>query len=61
MVGDVDHADFAADALGAPGEVAGVEAEGAVFMVAAPDADDVDAFGADTGIGWLAAFFEGSG
>ena len=60
MVGHVDDADLAAHTFRAPGEVAGVEAEGAVLVVAAPDADDVDSFGADTGVGWLTAFLEGS-
>jgi len=60
VVGDGDDAYFARDAFGAPGEVAGVEAEGAVFGVAAAGADEVDAFGADAGCGRLAAFFEGS-
>jgi len=58
--GDGDDADFARDAFGAPGEVAGVEAQGPVFLVAAAGADEVDAFGADARVGGLAAFFEGS-
>ena len=58
--GHDDDAHFAGDAFGAPGEVARVEAEGPVFLVAAAGADEVDAFGADAGVGGLAAFFEGS-
>ena len=60
VVGYVQDAGFARGAFGAPGEVAAVQAEAAVFVVAAPDAHDVDAFGTDAGVGWLTAFFEGS-
>ena len=60
VVGDRDDADFAGDAFGAPAEVPGVEAEGAVFVVPATDTDNVDTFGADTGVGGLAAFLESS-
>lgn len=58
MVGDGDDTDFAGDAFGTPAEIPRVEAEGTVFLVAATGADDVDAFGADTGVGGLAAFFK---
>lgn len=58
MEGDGDDANFAGNAFGAPAEVPGVEAEGAVFVVAATGTDDVDAFGADTGVGRLTAFFK---
>ena len=58
--GDDNDAHFAGDAFAAPREVAGVEAEGAVLLVAAAGADEVDTFGADAGVGGLAAFFEGS-
>ena len=60
VVGDRDDADFAGDTFGAPAEVPRVKAEGAVFVVTAADADDVDAFGTDTGVGRLATFLEGS-
>lgn len=56
-----DDADLAGHAFGAPGEIAGVEAEGAELVGAAADADHVDALVADTGVGWLAPLFEGSG
>ena len=59
VVGDRDDADFAGDAFRAPAEIPGIEAEGAVFVVTASNADDVDAFGTDTGVGRLAAFLEG--
>ena len=59
--GHADDADLAGHAFGTPGEVAGVEAEGAKFVGAAADADHVDALVADTGVGWLTALFEGSG
>ena len=55
-----DDAHFAGDALGAPREVARVEAQGAEFAVAAARADEVDAFGADAGVGGLAALLESS-
>jgi hypothetical protein len=55
-----DDAHFAGDALAAPGEVAAVETEGAVFGVAAAGTDEMDAFVADTGVGWLTSLLEGS-
>ena len=58
VVGHDDHAGLAGAALGAPGEVARVEAEGAVLVVAAAGADGVDALVADTGVGGLAAGLE---
>lgn len=60
MEGDGDDADFAGDALAAPGEVAGVDAQAAELAVAATRADEVDALGADTGVRRLAALLEGS-
>jgi hypothetical protein len=57
--GDGNDTDFAGDALTAPGEVAGVEAQGAEFAVAAAGADEMDTLGADTGVGRLATFLEG--
>lgn len=56
----IEDANFASDAFGAPGEIAGVDAEGTEFLVAAADADEMDALGTDTGVGWLTAFLEGS-
>ena len=53
-----DDAHFAGHALGAPGEVAGVDAQGTVFLVAAARADEMDTLGTDTGVGGLAAFLE---
>jgi hypothetical protein len=61
MVGDDNDADFASDALRAPGEVARFETESAEFSVASSSADEMDTFGTDTGVGWLTALFEGSG
>lgn len=60
VVGHPDDAAFPGDALGAPGEVAGVEAHGAELAIAAAGADEVDAFGADAGVGGLAALLESS-
>ena len=60
MERDDDDTDFSGDALGAPGKVAGVEAQGAVFGVAAAGANEMDTFVANTGVGWLAALLEGS-
>ena len=59
MEGDADDADFAGDALAAPGKVAAVEAEGAEFAVAAAGADEMDAFRADTRVRGLTPFLEG--
>lgn len=58
MEGDSNDADLAGDALRAPGEVAGVETQGAELAVAAAGAHEMDALGADTGVGWLTAGFE---
>lgn len=58
MEGHADHTDFARDAFRAPAEVTGVNAEGSVFGVAATGADEVDAFVADSGVCWLAAFLK---
>lgn len=58
VVGDSDDTSLAGAALRGPGEVARVETQGAVLVVAAAGADGVDALGADTGVGTLAASFE---
>jgi len=58
MESDNYDTDFAGNALGAPGEVAGLETQGAVFFVAAAGADKMDALVADSGVGWLAAFLK---
>jgi hypothetical protein len=60
MEGYDDDTGLAGDAFGAPAEVAAVETEGAVFGVAAADADEMDALAADTGVGWLTTFLERS-
>ena len=58
MVGDGDDTGLAGAALGAPGEVTGVETESSVLVVAATGSDGVDALRADTGVGTLATGFE---
>jgi hypothetical protein len=58
VVGDGDDTGLAGAALGGPGEVTGVETEGTVLVVTATGADGVDALGADTGVGSLAAGLE---
>ena len=58
--GDDDDTHFARDALGAPGEVARVETQRAVFGVAAADPDEMYALVADTGVGWLTTLLESS-
>lgn len=58
VVGDGDDAHLARGALGRPREVAAVEAQRAVLVVAAAGAHGVDALGADLGLGWLAAALE---
>ena len=60
MEGHADDTDFAGDAFGSPAEIAGFKAEAAVFGVAAPGADEMDGFAADTGVGGLTALLEGS-
>lgn len=56
--GDGDDTGLAGAALGAPGEVARVETQGTVLVVAAAGADGVDTLGTNTGVGTLAASFE---
>jgi len=58
VVGDNDDTGLAGAALGGPGEVAGVEAQGTVLVVTATGADGVNTLGTDTGVGLLAAGLE---
>lgn len=60
MEGHLNDADLAGDAFGAPGEVAGIEAEGAILGVTTTGADEMDTLSADTGVGWLAALLKSS-
>ena len=60
MVGHGDDTHFPGYAFGAPGEIAGVETEGTIFLVAAAGADKMDTLGADSCVGWLTAFLERS-
>lgn len=58
VVGDDDDTGLAGAALGGPGEVARVETQGTVLVVAAAGADGVDSLGADSGVGLLSARLE---
>jgi hypothetical protein len=58
VVGDGDDTGLAGAALRGPGEVARVETQGTVLVVAAAGADGMDSLGADTGVGLLAAGLE---
>jgi hypothetical protein len=58
VVGDGDDTGLAGAALGAPGEVARVETQGAVLVVAAAGANGVDTLGTNTGVSTLAASLE---
>ena len=58
MEGHGDYTDFAGYTFRTPGEITRFETEGAIFGVAATGADQMDTLGADTGVGWLAAFLE---
>ena len=60
MEGNADNADFASYAFGTPGEVAALETESTVFGIAATSTDEMDTFGADTGVGRLAALLKSS-
>ena len=60
MEGYADDADFARYAFGAPGKVARIDSEGTVFGVTPTGADEMDAFIANSGVGWLAALLKGS-
>lgn len=58
MVDDADDTGLAGGALGGPGEVAGVETQGAVLVVTTTGADGVNTLGANTGAGTLATSLE---
>ena len=58
MVGHGDDTHFPGYAFRAPGEVAGVETEGTIFLVAAAGADEMDTLRANSCVGWLTAFLE---
>lgn len=58
--GDGNDTGLAGDTLAAPGEVAGVDAEGTELAVATTGAHKMDTLGSDTGVGGLAALLEGS-
>lgn len=58
VIGDGDDTGLAGAALGGPGEVAGVKAQGTVLVVSTAGADGVDALRTDTGVGSLAAGLE---
>lgn len=60
VISHIDDTDLASDALGAPGEIAGVKAKGTEFAVAAADADDMDALRANTGVRGLSTFLKSS-
>ncbi len=58
VVGDSNDSGLAGAALGGPGKVAGFETEGTELAVTATGADGVNALGANTGVGTLAASLE---
>lgn len=58
VVGDGNDTGLAGAALGGPGEVTGVEAQGTVLVVTATSADGVDSLGTNLGVGTLAASLE---
>ena len=60
MEGHADDTDFAGYSFRAPGEISTFEAEAAIFSVTTTGADEMDTLGADSGVGWLAAFLKGS-
>jgi hypothetical protein len=58
VVDDTDDTGLAGGTLRSPGKVTRVETQGTVLVVATAGADSVDALGADTGVGLLAAGLE---
>ena len=60
LTGDNNDTGLAGAALRGPGEVARVEAERTVLVVATAGADGVDALGTNTGVRRLATCLEGS-
>jgi hypothetical protein len=60
VISDTDDTGLACASLTSPGEVTGVETKSSEFAVAAAGADEMDALGADTGVGRLTTFLESS-
>lgn len=58
VVDDTDDTGLLGDALGAPGEVAGVETQSTELAVSAAGADKMDTLCANTSIGGLATLLE---
>ena len=58
VVDDTDDTGLLGDALGTPGEVAGLETQSTELAVAAAGADKVDTVSANTSVGRLATFLE---
>ena len=58
VVDDGDDTALSGAALGTPGKVASLEAQGSIFVVSTTSSDGVNTLGADTGVGTLAASFE---
>jgi hypothetical protein len=61
MIDYENDANFAGNSLGAPGKVAGIDAEGAVFLIAAASAHEMDTLSSNAGVGWLTTFLKRSG
>lgn len=60
VISDDDDTSLASAAFRGPGEVAGVETQRTVLVVATAGADNVNTFGTDTGVGRLTTRLEGS-
>ena len=60
VVGHDDDTDFAGDSFGAPGEIAGIEAESTKLLVAAASTNEMNALGSNTCVCWLSTLLEGS-
>jgi len=55
-----DDTGLSGDALAAPAEVAGFESQSSELSVTAAGADEMDALGTNSSVGWLPTFLEGS-
>jgi len=58
--GDTDDTGLASNTLGSPAEVTRVETEGTELAVTTAGAHEMDALGADTGVGGLTTLLESS-
>jgi len=60
MEGNDNDTGLSGDTLATPAEVASLESQASELSVAAAGADEMDALGTNSSVGWLPTFLEGS-